>query len=591
MISVIWILTILLTTRSFAFVPLHVTSPRSNAFVSLDSSTLESDAVDTASKFRPGEEDTDLFPTVLPSVAFWKRWQPTNALSAETDSSPRIVDENLLKSLANIRDAAATALGNGLKPGASAAAREYWAYHSGRLSFFTGQNLVALGLARLRLRREQEQRGLEGEDQQTSKKPSSFIFESNSLGPLVVALGNIVSEAVATWEQDFANIEAGYYKQPWDQDMGFSHRQASPRFVLGKARRLVEETYSILSRRSAAAAGSNQEPSPRSSERRMWLGPSTFTNAKEGAAAAPDSMRSPSNLYPDYYQTDFHYQTDGWMSESSAKVYETATESLFMGRQDAMQRGALVPLSMWAHDQQKQPKDIRILEVACGTGRFATFVRDNYPQSDLTLVDLSPFYLEAARENMAYWEEARGATSVNNSPSLLEKNKGGFGGGVLGAVTFEQGKAEALPFDDDSFDALLCVYLFHELPSTVRKQVAAEFARVLKPGGVVCVVDSVQRGDRLRSMDDRLDRFTDLNEPFFASYAREDLAGLFTSAGLTPFLKGVTSVSKTVAFEKPRTNNAADDATVAAAEVAAAAVTAPAAHTTNHADSAILEPT
>jgi len=70
---------------------------------------------------------------------------------------------------------------------------------------------------------------------------------------------------------------------------------------------------------------------------------------------------------------------------------------------DAMQRGALVPLSMWAHDQQKQPKDIRILEVACGTGRFATFVRDNYPQSDLTLVDLSPFYLEAARENMAYW--------------------------------------------------------------------------------------------------------------------------------------------------------------------------------------------
>jgi len=137
--------------------------------------------------------------------------------------------------------------------------------------------LVALGLARLRLRREQEQRGAEGEDQQTSKKPSSFIFESNSLGPLVVALGNIVSEAVATWEQvrrkrkalecslracihsiffcffctfsltypnlplasllllfdcwrsvgiqDFANIEAGHYKQPWDQDMGFSHRQ------------------------------------------------------------------------------------------------------------------------------------------------------------------------------------------------------------------------------------------------------------------------------------------------------------------------------------------------------------------------------
>lgn len=37
-----------------------------------------------------------------------------------------------------------------------------------------------------------------------------------------------------------------------------------------------------------------------------------------------------------------------------------------------------------------------------------------------------------------------------------------------------------------------CVYLFHELPGDVRRAVAAEMARVLRPGGLVVLVDSIQ---------------------------------------------------------------------------------------------------
>ena len=40
------------------------------------------------------------------------------------------------------------------------------------------------------------------------------------------------------------------------------------------------------------------------------------------------------------------------------------------------------------------------------------------------------------------------------------------------------------------------VYLFHELPADVRAAAAAEMARVLKPGGVLVLTDSVQLGDR-----------------------------------------------------------------------------------------------
>ena len=50
---------------------------------------------------------------------------------------------------------------------------------------------------------------------------------------------------------------------------------------------------------------------------------------------------------------------------------------------------------------------------------------------------------------------------------------------------------------------------------------------------------------------DRLDNFTDLNEPYYSTYVREDLTGLFASRGLAPDTKHVTSVSKALSFRKP----------------------------------------
>ena len=41
-----------------------------------------------------------------------------------------------------------------------------------------------------------------------------------------------------------------------------------------------------------------------------------------------------------------------------------------------------------------------------------------------------------------------------------------------------------------------CIYLFHELPPSVRREAAAEMARVVRPGGMVVLTDSAQFGDR-----------------------------------------------------------------------------------------------
>ena len=70
-----------------------------------------------------------------------------------------------------------------------------------------------------------------------------------------------------------------------------------------------------------------------------------------------------------------YVQTDGWLSEQSAKVYEVSTETLFLGRQDAMQRQTLVPLHKYMMGRPSSGRGVRALEIAAGTGRFATFTK------------------------------------------------------------------------------------------------------------------------------------------------------------------------------------------------------------------------
>ena len=48
--------------------------------------------------------------------------------------------------------------------------------------------------------------------------------------------------------------------------------------------------------------------------------------------------------YPDYYLQNFHHQTDGYLSEHSAEIYDLQVEILFNGTADAMRRRVIAPL-------------------------------------------------------------------------------------------------------------------------------------------------------------------------------------------------------------------------------------------------------
>jgi len=224
--------------------------------------------------------------------------------------------------------------------------------------------------------------------------------------------------------------------------------------------------------------------------------------------------------FPRYYLQNFHYQTGGWLDDTSADIYDTQVEVLFTGTADAMRRQALVPLADALADRDQRTANV--LDIACGTGRFLTFVCDNYPRLNLTAVDLSPNYLAKAKRTLSRWRN----------------------------VSFVNANAEHLPVADASQDVVTCVYLFHELPPKVRRVVAAEVARVLKPGGRLIFTDALQRGDK-ESLDRLLDFFPwAFHEPYFGTYTTEDFSRLFGKVGLSLTSETPAFLSKVMVFEK-----------------------------------------
>lgn len=225
--------------------------------------------------------------------------------------------------------------------------------------------------------------------------------------------------------------------------------------------------------------------------------------------------------FPKYYLRTFHWQTDGWLSDRSAHLYDGTVEFLFAGTADVMRRMAIPPVAQ-ALAAKRRP---RVLDLACGTGRFLRQLHATLPKAKLYGLDLSPHYLR----------RARALFPADADVSLLAEN------------------AEAVPFADSSFDAVTSIFLFHELPSDARRRVVREAYRVLKPGGSLVICDSAQLADSA-VVEDVLHAFPRAyHEPYYKGYLRDDIAAFVTDAGFvvedsTPHL-----VSKVVVASKPST--------------------------------------
>jgi ubiquinone/menaquinone biosynthesis C-methylase UbiE len=224
--------------------------------------------------------------------------------------------------------------------------------------------------------------------------------------------------------------------------------------------------------------------------------------------------------YPSYYVQNFHHQTDGYLSDDSANLYDLQVEILFGGSADPMRRRVLAPLKAGLQQSfaNVPAKQQRVLDIACGTGRTLRAIRATLPQASLYGTDLSPAYLRKANELLSQ--------IPGELPQLAQAN------------------AEELPYLDNYFHAITCVFLFHELPGVVRQNIIEEAFRTLQPGGTFVICDSIQLSDS-PELAPAMDGFDEIfHEPYYHDYTRDDLTLRLTNAGFTDVRTEVHFMSK-----------------------------------------------
>jgi SAM-dependent methyltransferase len=102
----------------------------------------------------------------------------------------------------------------------------------------------------------------------------------------------------------------------------------------------------------------------------------------------------------------------------------------------------------------------RVLDVGCGPGHAVAIMARQYPELELTGVDLSEEMIAEAKRRNA---------GVSN-------------------LSFRQGDAMALPFEDNSFDHVTSMASIKHWPD--QRQGLSEIRRVLTPGGTALVMEA-----------------------------------------------------------------------------------------------------
>jgi arsenite methyltransferase len=141
-----------------------------------------------------------------------------------------------------------------------------------------------------------------------------------------------------------------------------------------------------------------------------------------------------------------------------ATLYESDMARMLLG--DSFHPGGLTLTKRLGELLSLKP-GMRVLDVASGKGESAIFLAQTFG-CEVVGIDF-------------------GAVNVDQASARAHEAN------VDHLVTFQTGDAEKLPFPHTSFDALICECAFCTFPD--KRMAAAEFARILKPGGQMGISD------------------------------------------------------------------------------------------------------
>jgi len=116
-----------------------------------------------------------------------------------------------------------------------------------------------------------------------------------------------------------------------------------------------------------------------------------------------------------------------------------------------------------------------VLDLGCGTGDLTLAAwKRAAPSGRVIGVDFSAPMLDQAR--------AKAQREIQPGPPLAPTSRAAPG------VSFVQASADALPFASSEFDVVVSAFVLRSL-AAIRESAAREIHRVLKPGGLACLLE------------------------------------------------------------------------------------------------------
>jgi ubiquinone/menaquinone biosynthesis C-methylase UbiE len=292
-------------------------------------------------------------------------------------------------------------------------------------------------------------------------------------------------------------------------------------FVLGLKQHFARQLYPTLHAQYDASGDADLEALPayplfgwleRNTQKMMWRRLEALIRPRDAELTAaldraPDHPLGKLELNPDlelpeyYSETEFHIQPGGvWSGATNAFVYEVGAKIVMMGQNDDYAFHRLFVESAIPERPYRA-----ILDMACGFGKSTRPYVDAFPHAEVVGIDLSAPNLKLAHQQA----------------ERLGKR-----------ITFSQRTAEATGYPDASFDLVTATMFIHEVPMPVLRRVLEEALRLLRPDGLLVVLDFAYTSDSFRDaiMDGHGARN---NEPYMPHLFRTDMRRLLREVGFS----------------------------------------------------------
>ncbi|VEP11381.1 Methylase involved in ubiquinone/menaquinone biosynthesis [Hyella patelloides LEGE 07179] len=205
--------------------------------------------------------------------------------------------------------------------------------------------------------------------------------------------------------------------------------------------------------------------------------------------------------YPDYYCVPFHAYDEGNLCWQAAFEAGSATQSMglrvWKNEPGLTWEAAQNRLRSSFHQvlESYTPTPITdILDLGCSVGISTTTLHDYYSAKQVTPVntvglDLSPYMLAVATTR-----------DTKNTIKWIHSN------------------AEKTNFADNSFDLVTLQYVIHELPRYASQAIFREIKRILRPNGVIAIVDNNPSSTVIQNLPPVLFTLMKSTEPWSDDY-------------------------------------------------------------------------